>query len=440
VDFANTEALRDVAVTLMDTDEGSLPLMVDVASHITKVRGTGPSTRTTSDLGEALDGADVVIIALSVGGFASMRHDLEIPARYGIRQPVGDSVGPGGIARALRSAPVVAEVARSMERHCPEALLINVSNPLTALCRAAGRESSIRVVGLCNELVGLKFSMSLLFDAPMHKVDPVSAGVNHLPLVTELGIDGADGFAMLRALLEDPAAHGDEPIWMAPVEGMHWNKASDGETWTKADVVANNRLKFELFRRFGVLPGASDTHVAEFFPGFVTAASDFGREWGVHHYGLRGHQRDKEADDKEVAELLDGDEISAWPSGELVAELIDGIATGQERHLPMNLPNRGQVENLPDDVVVECIGVTGASGVRPRDKARVGSVLGEYLRQIATSQELTVDAALTGDRTRVIEAMLTDQLAGNLPYEQLVAMTDELLTSTARWLPQFASP
>ena len=84
----------------------------------------------------------------------------------------------------------------------------------------------------------------------------------------------------------------------------------------------------------------------------------------------------------------------------------------------MNLPNRGQVENLPDDVVVECIGVTGASGVRPRDTARVGSVLGEYLRQITTSQELTVDAALSGDRTRVIEAMLTDQLAGHLPYEQ----------------------
>jgi alpha-galactosidase len=105
----------------------------------------------------------------------------------------------------------------------------------------------------------------------------------------------------------------------------------------------------------------------------------------------------------------------------------------------MNLPNRGQVQNLPDDVVVECIGVTGASGVKPRDRASVGSVLGEYLRQISTSQELTVDAALTGDRTRVIEAMLTDQLAGHLPYEQLIAMTDELLAATARWLPQFTS-
>ncbi len=437
VDFANSEALHDVDVTLMDIDPGSLPLMVEVADHIGQVRGIGLSARPTTDLGDALDGADVVITALSVGGFASMRHDLEIPARYGIRQPVGDSVGPGGIARALRSVPIVTEVARAMERCCPEALMVNVSNPLTALCRSVVRESRIRVVGLCNELVGLKFVLSLLFDAPMNKVDPVAAGVNHLPLVTELRIDGADGFAMLRSLLDDPTALDEDPIWMAPVEAMHWQKVSAGESWTKADVIANNRVKFELFQRFGVLPGASDTHVVEFFPGFVTAASDYGRDWGVHHYGLLGHEMDKQTDDREVLELLKGDSISPWPSGELVAELIAGITTGEERHMPMNLPNHGQVQNLPDDVVVECIGVTGASGVRPRDTAGVGSVLGEYLRQIVASQEITVDAALTGDRTRVIEAMLTDQLAGHLPYERLVAMTDELLAATAPWLPNF---
>lgn len=436
-DFANTESLREVEVTLMDIDPESLPLMVEVGEHIAKVRGIGLSVRAASDLAPALEGADVVIVALSVGGFASMRHDLEIPARYGIRQPVGDSVGPGGIARALRSVPVVAEVAKTMERECPDGLLVNVSNPLTALCRAVGRVSDVKVVGLCNELVGLKFSMSLLFDAPMHKVDPVSAGVNHFPLVPELRVDGEDGFARLRSLLEDPARQGGEPIWMDPVESMHWTKVSDGNGWTKADVVANNRLKLELFRRFGVLPGAADTHIAEFLPGFVTPSSDFGREWGVHHYGLQGHQADKADDDREVAELLGSDEVPPWPSGELVAELLGALATGAERHLPMNLPNRGQVENLPPDVVVECIGVAGASGVRPRDTAAVGSVLGEYLRQISVSQELTVEAALTGDRTRVIEAMLTDQLAGHLPYEQLVAMTDELLDSTARWLPQF---
>lgn len=439
VDFANTDALTGAQVTLMDIDPASLPLMEEVATHIAAVRDIDLTVRTTSDLAEALEGAEVVIIALSVGGFASMRHDLEIPARYGIRQPVGDSVGPGGIARALRCVPVVTEVARAMERHCPDALLVNVSNPLTALCRAVGRESGVQFVGLCNELVGLKFSLSLLFDSPLHEVDPVAAGVNHLPLVTDLRIGGADGFAMLRSVLDQPAAHGSEPIWMEPVEGMHWRKVSDGEAWTKADVVANNRIKFELFRQFGVLPGASDTHVAEFFPGFVTAASDFGREWGVHHYGLHGHESDKRDDDREVAELLAGDEISPWPSGELVAELIEGVVTGTTHELPMNLPNRGQVDNVPDDVVVECMGVTGAAGVGPRDKAHVGSVLGEYLRRITASQELTVDAALSGSRTRAIEAMLTDQLAGQLPYEQLVAMTDELLAATARWLPRFAS-
>lgn len=438
-DFANSDALQDVEVTLMDVDPESLPLMVRVAEHIAKVRGIGLAVRPTTELAEAMDGADVVIVALSVGGFASMRHDLEIPARYGIRQPVGDSVGPGGISRALRSVPVVAEVARAMERHCPDALLVNVSNPLTALCRAAGTVSGVRVVGLCNELVGLKFSMSLLFDAPMHTVDPVSAGVNHLPLVTELRIGDEDGFALLRSLLEDPGEHGADPIWMDPVDGMHWTRVSEGDRWTKADVVANNRLKLELFRRFGVLPGASDTHVAEFFPGFVTPASDFGREWGVHHYGLSGHMADKAADDREVAELLAADEVPPWPSGELVAELLAGLATGSERHLPMNLPNEGQVENLPLGVVVECIGVTGASGVRPRDRATVGSVLGEYLRQISTSQELTVEAALTGDRTRVLEAMLTDQVAGHLPYEQVVTMTEDLLAATGPWLPQFGS-
>lgn len=437
VDFANSEALKEAAVTLMDVDPASLPVMVDVAEHIAKIRGAGPSVRATTDLTEALEGADVVIVALSVGGFASMRHDIEIPARYGVRQPVGDSVGPGGIARALRSVPVAAEVGRAVGRHCPEALLINVSNPLTALCRAVGRTSDVTVVGLCNELVGLKFSMSLLFDAPMNAVDPVSAGVNHLPLVTELRIGEEDGFTLLRSLLANPDERGGEPIWMPPVDGMHWEKVSPGDTWTKADVVFNNRLKFELFRRFGVLPGASDTHVAEFFPGFVTAASDFGREWGVHHYGLRGHQRDKEADDREVADLLGGQEITPWPSGELVADLVEGVATGTERALPMNLPNRGQVENLPADVVVECIGVTSASGVRARDSARVDSVLGEHLRRVVSSQELTVDAALTGDRTRVLEAMLADPVAGILPYERVVAMTDELLEATTPWLPQF---
>lgn len=438
LDFANTPSLSDAGVTLMDVDKDSLPPMLDIAEHVRTHRDVGLTARTTTELADALDGADFVVTALSVGGFDSMRHDLEIPARYGIRQPVGDSVGPGGIARSLRSIPVLLDVAHAMERHCPQALLVNVSNPLTALCRAVGRETRVRVVGLCNELVGLTFVLSLLFDVDMRTVDPVVGGVNHLPLVTSLRIGDRDGFAMLRDALDDPDVLVGQPLWMDPPEGMHWRPRSPGE-WSKADVLANLRVKLELFRRFGVLPGSSDTHVVEFFPGFVTAASDFGRDWGIDHYGLAGHQADKAEDDAGVVALLASDELPVWQSGELVAPLLDGLVSGIERSLPVNLPNTGQVANLPADVVVECIGTSGAGGVTPRDRVQVPSVLGEQLRRVVASQELTVDAAISGSRTRALEAMLADPMAGSLPYERVVAMTDEILAATSAWLPRFAA-
>jgi alpha-galactosidase len=439
-DFANTPSLHDADVTLVDIDPDSLPPMLDVAAHIAKCRpGIGLTATATTDLDEGLDGSDVVVTAFSVGGFASMRHDLEIPARYGIRQPVGDSVGPGGISRALRSIPVLVTIAEAAARRCPDALLLNVTNPLSALCRAASRETNVRTVGLCNEVVGLQFVTSLLLDADLRRVDPVVAGVNHLPLVTALRVDGNDGFAKLRELLLDEDAQ-REPVWMTPPAGMHYRKGSPGPDWTKGDVIAGNRLKLELFSRFGVLPGSSDTHVAEFFPGFVTPSSDYGREWSVHHYGLAGHMADKADDDAEVAALLESDDISTFPSGELVAPLLDSIVTHRPRPLPVNVPNAGQVQNLPDGVVVECIGLADdAGGVIARDEAFVRSMPGEQLRRVAVSEELTVEAALTGNRTTVLEAMLADPLAGRLPYEHVVAMTDELLHATAPWLPQFAA-
>ena len=210
-------------------------------------------------------------------------------------------------------------IARAMERRLPDALLVNVSNPLTALCRAVTRETTVSTVGLCNELVGLTWAMSLLFDDGMHEVDPVVGGVNHLPLVTALSVGGSDGFTMLRSIMDQPVPALDDPIWMDPPAGSHWRKVSTGEKWTKGDVVANNRLKLELFRRFGVLPGSSDTHVAEFFPWFVTEASGFVTVVVVHHYGIDGHRANKDADEADLATLLASQELPQWGSGELVA-------------------------------------------------------------------------------------------------------------------------
>jgi len=154
---------------------------------------------------------------------------------------------------------------------------------------------------------------------------------------------------------------------------------------------------------------------------------------------MHGHQSDKADDDAEMADLLAAEKIPTWPSGEFVASLLEGLVTGEDRDLPGNIPNSGQVENLPADVVVECMVVAGADGVRPRDRATVPSYLGEHLRRVVSSQELTVEAAISGDRTIALEAMLADPMAGSLPYEHVVTMTDELLAATEPWLPQFTA-
>jgi alpha-galactosidase len=436
-DFANTKSLSDAEVVLCDIDPGSLPAMCRVGEHVARSRDIDLRVTATTDLDEALDGAEFVISAFSVGGFSSMQHDIELPGRYGIRQPVGDTVGPGGIFRSLRSIPVVLGIAQAVERNAAGALLLNVSNPLTALCRAVTKETSVHTVGLCNELVGLQFWLSLVFDVPMHEVDATVGGVNHLPLVTGLRIGSEDGFELLRRMIEDPSRLEGEPVWMDPPEQSHWHKLDPARGWTKADVFANQRLKLEVFKTFGILPGASDTHVAEFFPWFVTAASDFGRRWGVHHYGIAGHKKDKADDDDWANQLEKGAEVPAWPSGELVAPLIDAVVTKKKVSLPMNLPNTGQVTDLPMGVVVECMGAVADGSVGPRDVTSAGAAA-EHLRRVVESQELTVEAALAGDRRLVLSAMLADPVAGSLPFEHVSALTDEMLAATSPWLPQFA--
>jgi alpha-galactosidase len=437
-DFANTPALQDAKVVLHDIDAAKLPRMVELGELLAKRRDIGMSVTSETDRRRALEGADYVIASLSVGGFESMAHDLEIPERHGMRQPIGDTVGPGGVMRALRSVPVVLDIARDIEAVCPDALFMNVSNPLTALCRAVTRETKVETVGLCNELVGMQYVMSLLLDADMRKLDPVVGGVNHLPLVTQLrDADGSDALAKLRDLLDDPERCARETMWMDPPAAMEYEKVTPGDRWHKGDVIHNNRVRLELFRRFGVLPGSGDHHVAEFFPGFVTPENDYGSAWKVHIYGLRKHVADADDDVTQYESVRDDDEVSRFPSGELVAPLLEALITGTRRDLPVNLPNRGQVTNLPDGIVVEAMGTVDADGVRARDRVEVPTVLGEYLRRVAVSQELTVDAALTGDRTTVFEAMLADPMAGRLPYEAVAAMTGEMLAATSPWLPQF---
>lgn len=437
VDVANMPSLAEAEIVIHDIDPAPIPRMVEFVEHIAKLRSVALHATGTTDLGEALDGADHVVVSISTGGFASMRQDLEIPARYGIRQSVGDTVGPGGIIRAQRNIPVLVDIAREMERRCPDAWLLNLTNPMTTLCRAITRETSIKTVGLCHEVTIAQFILSLLLDADFFEVRPSVVGVNHLPFITSLDVGGRDGFALLDEVLDRDLT--GEGLMMPFPEGLGHEPPSHGGEWTKADLVAVNQVKFEFFRRFGVLPAAGDRHLVEFFPGFLTESSEWGRQWGVELTPIEERERWQARYIAEFDTMLVSDEVSSMPSGEMVAGFIDSVTRGKRREYPLNIPNTGQCLDLPLDVVVESICTVDDEGVRGRDQLSLPPVLAEFLRRVATSQEMTVDAALSGDRDRVFEAMLADPLAGRMDYSELADMTDEMLQATAQWLPQYAS-
>ena len=208
----NTPSLAEAELVLQDIDPEPLEPIADFVRHVVGLKGIGLTVSTTTDQRAALEGADYVVVTISTGGFDSMRHDLEIPERHGIKQSVGDSVGPGGIMRALRNIPVLVGIARDMEEICPDAWMLNITNPMTTLCRAMTHETSIRTVGLCHEIAGAQFALSTLLDVGFLDLDFEIVGVNHLPIFTALRVNGEDAFPRLRALIDDPDGLGAEPI------------------------------------------------------------------------------------------------------------------------------------------------------------------------------------------------------------------------------------
>jgi len=371
-----------------------------------------------------------VIVTISTGGFDSMAVDIDVPARHGIRQSVGDSVGPGGINRALRNIPVLAGIGHDMEECCPDALLLIISNPMTTLTLAVCRETSIKTVGLCHEVGNFCMVLAIAFGKPHTAIRPVVTGVNHFPVVTELDIDGEEGFGQLRAMVEELGGLGA----LAPDPAR-----PEPEPFTRLDFAVRHLLKLTILDRQGGLPAANDRHLAEFVPSVLTPESGWGEAWGIELTPIARRQEHQSEYVREVDDVLSGkEELQTWDSGELVAPVIDSLVTGTRRELPLNLPNTGQCPDLPAGAVVESICVVDGDGMRGRDAARAPAPLAELLRRHVAVQEMTVEAALSGDRKLAHAAFALDPLAGRGDMGETETMVEELLDGTRRWLPQFA--
>jgi alpha-galactosidase/6-phospho-beta-glucosidase family protein len=417
-DVALTKELSG-AVVLHDVNPTALEDIRRYGRKVMAAANADFTVEATTDLPAALHGADFVVVTITTGGLDAMGLDLEIPRRYGIYQSVGDTVGPGGLSRALRNVPPMVEIARAMERACPHAWMLNLTNPLTILTRVVNKVTSMRAMGLCHELFGVRGGLMRMFGARVEDFEMRVAGVNHLIWLLELRIKGRDGFPMVRDYVRE---HGEVPVrasrgaWNEPFQD-HW------------------RLKLALFDTYGYLPAAGDRHLAEFFPYFLTEATHCGADFGVQLTTI-DHRRQQVATARDaVHAAIDGELPPLERSQEASADIISAIANGGSVRTIVNLPNVGQVDNLPREAVVETLAELGAAGAQPLTVGALpGGVLGTVQRHV-TNQELLVEAALHGDRQLALEALVNDPLTRD--FATAPRLLDELLTAHKAYLPQF---
>ena len=420
-DIALTPGLEGSRVILYDINAELADLMLALGQRIAAQTKAGLQVEVAAERGAALDGADFVIFCIAHGGLAATRHDLEIPWRYGIAQSVGDTVGPGGLARALRHLPVAVDLAREMEARCPGAWLLNLTNPMTTICRAVTKSTSIRAIGLCHEMHGVKQHLSQLLEAPADAIEVRAAGVNHLPWILEMTVDGRDGFELLRA-------------WIARHGIFHF--AREGLEGTPATVFRDRlAVKLALFQAYGALGAAGDRHLAEFFPHFLTAANDWGRAFGVELTTIAHREAIRAADYRRVVELARGAEL---PPLRRSAEQLSGVAAalvgGPEGRFIVNIPNQGQIPELPLGVTVETYAWISRRGVEPLVPGPLPPAIAQILRRVSGEQELIVEAALRGDRQLALQALLADALVREWTIAE--PLVDELLRANATFLPR----
>jgi len=416
--FLESEVLRGSTITLMDIDAHRLEVMDRLCNLLVEREGVDLTIESTTDRRESLVGADFVIGAIAVGGFEAWEKDIEIPAKYGVYMPVCDSIGPGGMMRAFRHIPPLVEVCRDLEEVSPDAWVFNYSNPSTANAIAMRRATKIKAVGLCT---CSSIPRNAEYLAHWAGVDPdeiqipaPAAGLNHCASILELRLkDGRDAFPLI---LE----HTTQPV-------IRWG-----------------------LENFGILPYCW-SHWTEFYPSLCRLEEEYrGRLQGLQmKYGLKVHDMEHERARARKWEQLteqwargEGEEVSleVLPSAEAVevVEIIEALIENRNEIYVVNVPNQGAIGNLPQGAIVEVSALIGAYGIQPIHVGDLPEPVAATLRQHITVQELTVEAALTGDRHIALQAFLQDpQISARLTPEETASLLDELLEAHAEYLPQF---
>jgi alpha-galactosidase len=396
----------DLHFALHDISAERLAFAEALTRKIVAQTGASAQVSASAERGPALDGASYVINEVQVGGYDATLADFEIPAKYGVRQTIGDTLGIGGIFRGLRTIPVVTALARDMLVRCPQAYLLNYSNPMAMLPWAvyAGTGFS-NVYGLCHSVRDTHAFLAGLVGVDPASVSFVTAGFNHQAFVLRFEADGESLYPRLNKVIEDSPE-------------------------------LRRRVRVELYRRFGYFPTESSEHSAEYVPWFMRHDDQVEQyRIFVGDYLARSQENLEELASLQ-AQLSAGSDLELESADELASQFIHSVETGTPREIYVNVRNGGLISSLPDDCCVEVPCDLTKGSAAPRPVGALPPQLAALNRTFLNVVELTVAAALHGSREHVYQAALLDpNTSATLTVSQTVAMVDELLAAHAPLMP-----
>ncbi|KAB8142984.1 alpha-glucosidase/alpha-galactosidase [Chloroflexia bacterium SDU3-3] len=406
-DILTFPELAGCTISLYDIDPERLETAEQMARWTAQTLGASPTIEAHLDRREALRGASYAINMIQVGGHAATLLDFDIPRKYGLRQTIGDSHGIGGIFRALRTIPVMREIARDMEEVCPGAIMLNYTNPMSMLCWAWFASSRIPIVGLCHSVQYTTEQISGYAGVPYDEVTYLGAGINHVAWILRFEHKGRDIYPLLRKALEDGRIPQDDLV------------------------------RAELFRRLGYYVTESSEHNAEYSAHFIPHPGQIEKfNVPIDEYIRRSEENLQEFADIR-AQLQRGEPFEIERSAEYGSLIIHSMETGQPRVIYGNVRNDNLITNLPTGCCVEVPCLVDKNGVQPTHIGDLPPQLAGMSRQHVAVQELTARAALQGSREHVYHAAMLDPLAAaTMPLDQIWAMVDELIAAHGDALPE----
>jgi alpha-galactosidase len=413
MDIVATPALRDSEFRFMSRTRPKLDRIKSFADRVIQANDLKASTMVTTDRDEALRDADYVIVMLQIGGVEAFRKDYEIPMKHGVDQCIADTLGPGGVFRALRTIPVMMEIARDMQRLCPGAVLLNYVNPMAAVCWALGKVPGTRFVGLCH---GVQTTLDLIagyVGLPKEEIDYLAAGINHMGWFLDMKHKGKDLYPRFKELCEKP------------------------------EYYINEKVRIEAMRHFGYFMTESTGHLSEYLPWFRSSKEALGLYCDEPAFGGETGAYLKwceliAARMEQVNVLEEESTDISGRSVEYCSYILEALETGKTFKFQGNVRNDGFITNLPDGCCAEVPVFADKQGLHP---VRVGNLPPQCAAlnlMNVNVQGLAVEAAVTGDPELAMAACAIDPLTSAcLTLRQIREMVAEMLEAEAQWLPQF---